>query len=115
MLFCMASLSGCPSQDSRARAPASSAAVQQLDPASVPADLQHLVPLAQEWGIGDDVDRSAKVGRSTPADRERLRAAVKPYQTRITSWLDSFAGGRMSEEAVAFMYMQLAVEEMPDP
>ena len=115
MLLCTASLSACPSPDSRARPPAGSAAVEQLDPVRVPADLQHLVPLAREWGIGDDVDRNAKVSRSTPADRERLRAALKPYQTRITAWLDSFAGGRMSDEAAAFMYMQLALEEIPDP
>ena len=115
ILFCTASLSACPPPDSGARAPAGSAAAEQLDPARVPADLQHLVPLAREWGIGDDVDRSAKVGRATPADRERLRAALKPYQTRITAWLDSFGQGRMSDEAAAFMYMQLALEEMPDP
>lgn len=32
---------------------------------------------------------------------------------RITAWLDSFRGNPMSDEAAAFMYLQLAIEEMP--
>jgi hypothetical protein len=84
----------------------------QLDSQAVPAELRHLIPLAQEWGIGDDVDRAAKVDGATPAQRAELRRAVGPHQTRITQWLDSFGQGEMSPEAAAFMYLQLAIEEM---
>jgi hypothetical protein len=62
------------------------AAVSQLDPGKVPADLRDLLPLAQRWGIGDDVDRA---------------------------WLDTFKPGTMTDEAAAFMYAQLAIEDMP--
>ena len=84
----------------------------QLDSQAVPAELRHLIPLAQEWGIGDDVDRAAKVDSATPAQRTKLRRAVVPHQARITQWLDSFGQGEMSQEAAAFMYLQLAIEEM---
>ena len=86
--------------------------VPQLDSAKVPADLRVLIPYAQEWGIGDDGDRADKEDQASRQERERLREAVKPYQQRITAWLDSFGSRRMSREAAAFMYMQLAIEEM---
>ena len=88
-------------------------AVPRLDSAKVPADLWDLVPFAQRWGIGDDVARSERLQKATAAERSELRAAFRPRQARITAWLDSFGQGAMPEEAAAFMYTQLAIEEMP--
>jgi hypothetical protein len=85
---------------------------QRLDSAAVPTDLRHLLPLAERWGIGDDVERNQKVSRATAAEREELRNAITPLSARITAFLDSFGGGAMTDEAAAFMYMQLALEEM---
>ena len=85
-----------------------------LDPANVPVDLRPLVQMAEQWGIGDDVERYEYIEQAAPADREALRTALAPLQARITAWLDSFGTEPMSDEAAAFMYMQLAVEEMPD-
>jgi len=90
----------------------SAAAGSQLDPARVPEALRPLVPVAQTWGIGDDVERADYIARASAADREELRQAIAPHQARITAWLDSFGAHPMSDEAAAFMYMQLAVEEM---
>ena len=92
--------------------PARATSAPTLDPQNVPADLRVLIPLAQEWGIGDDVERSTKVDGATPAQRAALRGAVAPHQTRITQWLDSFGQGLMPQEAATFMYLQLAIEEM---
>jgi hypothetical protein len=89
-----------------------SEAVPRLDPAKVPADLRDLVPFAQHWGIGDDVARSERVQKATAAERSELHATFGPRQARITAWLDSFGRGAMPEEAAAFMYTQLAIEEM---
>jgi len=87
----------------------------RLDTTRIPAELRHLAPLASVWGIGDDVDRGTKVDGSTPAERAALRAAVLPHDKSITAWLDSFGQGNlMPDEAAAFMYMQLAIEEMPE-
>jgi hypothetical protein len=102
-----------PDSDRAAGNAASAAAVPRLDPASVPEELRGLVALAQEWGIGDDVERGAKVERTSSAERARLRATVTPFQERITAWLNSFGRDPMPDEAAAFMYLQLAIEEMP--
>lgn len=99
--------------DARPKAAATAGALPSLDATKVPEDLRGLVPLAQEWGIGDDVERGAKVESAAPAERARVRAAVAPHQHRITEWLNSFGRNPMPDEAAAFMYLQLAIEEMP--
>lgn len=114
ILLASVSLGACGSENADDRpGAASSAAAQRLNPEHVPEDLRHLVPLAEKWGIGDDVDRNAKVESSTPAERSELRAAITPASSSITMWLDTFGKEPMSDEAAAFMYMQLALEEMP--
>jgi hypothetical protein len=115
MTLLLISLSGCGGREP-IREPASSdpgVAVPPLDAGQVPADLRDLTPLAQRWGIGDDVARSERVQKATEAERSELRAAFGPRHARITAWLDSFGQGPMPEEAAAFMYTQLAIEEMP--
>ena len=87
----------------------------KLNPAKVPNDLRPLIPLAERWGIGDDVDREAALARATKAEQQKLRRAVEAHAAKITEWLDSFgADETMSDEAAAFMYMQLAVDELPN-
>jgi hypothetical protein len=109
------SLSACSERDATRDpgSPYTAGGVPQLDAAKVPADLQDLVPYAQLWGIGDDVARSERVQKASPAERSELRAAFGRRQARITAWLDSFGQGAMPDEAAAFMYTQLAIEEMP--
>jgi len=109
------SFAGCSGREA-SRAPRSSDAAEAaptLDPGKVPADLRDLVPLAQRWGIGDDGVRFERVRKATEAERSELRAAFGPRQARVTEWLDSFGQGPMPEEAAAFMFTQLAIEEMP--
>ncbi len=52
------------------------------------------------------------IARASAADRGALQQAIAPHQARITAWLDSFGTNPLSDEAAAFMYLQLAVEEM---
>lgn len=113
ILLCAALLGGCGGSPRSGADASTASSVGVLDPAQVPGELRPLVPLVQEWGIGDDVERGTKIERATPAERERLRAGLAPHQARITTWLDSFPSGAMTPEAAAFMYAQLAVEEMP--
>jgi hypothetical protein len=113
VLLSFFALAACGSEGAGNRTVATNGDVaQRLDSAAVPVDLRHLVPLAERWGIGDDVDRNDRVRSATAAEREELQSAITPLYARITAWLDSFGGGAMSDEAAAFMYMQLALEEM---
>ena len=103
---------GSPADDTSQQASPNGATTARLAVNNVPEDLRHLVPLAERWGIGDDVDRNTAVDRATPAEREELERAIAPSAARITAWLDSFRQQPMTDEAAAFMYMQLALEEM---
>ena len=86
--------------------------VLQLDRARVPDHLRHLVPLAEKWGIGDDIIRNDLVDKSTSAERRELHDALYEPFERVTEWLNSFAGRPLPPEAVAFMHMQTALDEM---
>lgn len=89
------------------------AARTPLDPAKVPASLRGLVPLAEHWGIGDDVLREMLQEAESPAKKKALADAVNPHNAAITAWLDSWPQGEpMSDEAAAFMYMQQGLDEM---
>ncbi len=84
-----------------------------LDATKVPAELRSLVPLAEYWGIGDDVIRDVLQESESQAQKAALAKAVNPHNAAITAWLDSLPAGQpMSDEAAAFMYMQLGLEEM---
>ena len=89
------------------------AARTPLDPAKVPANLRGLVPLAEYWGIGDDVLREMMQERESPAKKKAMADAVTPHNAAITAWLDGLRTGEpMSDEAAAFMYMQLGLTEL---
>ena len=112
-LTLLSAMVGCGSSaDGTSRASPNGAATTRLNVNNVPEDLRHLVPLAERWGIGDDVDRNAAVDRATAADRAELERGIAASDARITAWLDSFRQQPMTDEAAAFMYMQLALEEM---
>jgi Tfp pilus assembly protein PilP len=116
-LFVVLLLVGCGGDTDRetssTRASVSQAA--RLDTTRIPVELRPLTALAAEWGIGDDDERAQKVEQSSAEQRQALRSAVLPHDQRITEWLDSFGqGSAMTDEAAAFMYMRLAIEEMPD-
>ena len=83
-----------------------------LDPSRVPRDLQDLIPVAEEWGIGDDVIRSDVEEAASATEKERFRAALTGRTARVTEWLDSFGMDPMSDEAATFMYMLEALDEM---
>jgi hypothetical protein len=86
--------------------------IAKLDPEHVPAHLRHIVPLAEKWGIGDDIIRNDLIDKSSRVERCELHDALyEPFED-ITVWLNSFAGRSLSPEAEAFMYMQSALDEM---
>ena len=87
----------------------------RLDAAKVPEDIRALVPLAERWGIGDDVDRAQLVDSATQTEKDALRSEVAPHAQQINAWLDTFKEGAMTDEAAAFMYMLLALDEMGGP
>ncbi len=87
--------------------------VIKLDPALVPEDLRDLIPLAEKWGVGDDIIRSDIEDGATESEKRDLMSKVNGRLERINAWIDSFShADAMTDEAAAFMYLALAVDEM---
>jgi hypothetical protein len=74
--------------------------------------LRALAVWASRYGIGDDVCRPYLLKRLPKKQREQLVLAVDRSAAALHAWLDSFAEGRMTDEAAAFMYLAQGVEEI---
>lgn len=83
-----------------------------IDPDRVPQELHCLIPLAMNWGIGDDTSRRYFVERASVSDKRALKAALEPLADFANAWLDSIAEGEFSDEASAFLYLLEAAEEL---
>ncbi len=83
-----------------------------LDPMKVPERFRDLVPVAQKWGIGDDIIRDDLQRKASEEEKQELGRALDGRTRAINQWLDTFGKGHMTEEAGAFMYMLLGLDEM---
>jgi hypothetical protein len=92
---------------------------EEIDAAQVPEHLRDLIPMAQKWGIGDDIIRSDCEDKSTEKERTEFQKVLRGRTEEVESWLDSAPPGEFpNDQAVPFMYMLLALDEMgiwPDP
>ncbi|HEU5298450.1 MAG TPA: hypothetical protein VFW08_03050 [bacterium] len=85
----------------------------RLDPTQVPVELRNLIPLAEQWGIGDDVIRSDVLAKASVEEKRALVKAVSPRYDQINAWLDTFDPDtqQMSDEMAEFMFTAEASEE----
>ena len=84
----------------------------KLNPDLVPEDLRDLIPMAEKWGINDDIIRSDFHEKSSAKSKLELKEKLNGRIDRINEWLDSFKENQMTEEAGAFMFMTLGADEM---
>jgi tetratricopeptide (TPR) repeat protein len=87
---------------------------ETFDGSRVPAALQALAAWASRYGVGDDHCRPYLLKRLTRKQRQSLIRLVDKHAAEIERWLDSFAPGKMSDEAAAYMYLAEGVEEIRD-
>jgi hypothetical protein len=86
--------------------------VIHLDAQRVPPHLRHLIPLAEKWGIGDDIIRNDCIAKASDAEKRELHDGFYAPFEQITGWVDSFGKEPMTDEVEAFMYAQMALDEM---
>src|SRR5438034_834269 len=63
--------------------------VIRLDPAVVPGHLRDLIPLAEKWGIEDDIIRFDFEEKSSASERDELVRTVAPRLADIDAWLQT--------------------------
>jgi len=59
-----------------------------LDPAKVPPYVVPLLPIAEKWGIGDDIERTQLVEAATQSDLELLATCLDNVdEEAVFGWL----------------------------
>jgi hypothetical protein len=84
----------------------------RLDPSAVPPALRPLIPLAEWFGVGDDLIRADIVTNSPAADLVAMRAAVEAQADAFDDWLAGPAarGPAFSPEYLAFSCLRMAAD-----
>jgi hypothetical protein len=59
----------------------------RLDASRVPVQFRQWIPLAERWGIGDDLIRDDCVHKATPDELRELLAFGDAYDAVLTEWL----------------------------
>jgi hypothetical protein len=82
------------------------------DRSRVPDALHPLIPLAEKWGIADDVIREDVLRQASASELEQLRMTVQEHDDVLDEWLaGSEALSRSpTPEYVAFSAMRMAVD-----
>jgi hypothetical protein len=84
----------------------------RLDLAKVPVALRHLIPLAEQFGIGDDLIREDVVAKTPPLEVEAMRRAVEAHADAFDEWLagPEAEGPKFSDEYIAFSCLRMAAD-----
>ncbi len=63
----------------------------EIDPMKVPEQFRHLIPLAKEWSIGDDLELDAYIEEASDEKRREFAAAFAPHFPALQEWSESSA------------------------
>lgn len=58
----------------------------EIDPAKVPEQFRHLIPLAKEWSIGDDVELESYITAASEETKRAFVAAFSPHFEGLWKW-----------------------------
>jgi hypothetical protein len=63
-----------------------------IDSSKVPAEFQHLIPLAIEWCIGDDLELDEYIDAASEEEKRAFVNAFSPQFNALWEWHESCAG-----------------------
>jgi hypothetical protein len=61
----------------------------KIDPAKVPEQFRHLIPLAKEWSIGDDAELDAYIQSASDEKKKEFAAAFAPHFASLQKWSEA--------------------------
>jgi hypothetical protein len=76
----------------------------------VPEQLRPLIPLAERWGISDDMLRSDARCKALPEEIAYLKEAIRRFDNELDHWLagPEASSATPSQEYLAFSNMRMA-------
>ena len=85
----------------------------ELDPATVPESCRPLVPLAEMWGIGDDLTCEDFLCKAPKEAIRELKDSVRAFEDALDEWLagPKASSAQPSAEYLAFTCMRVAADE----
>lgn len=57
-----------------------------IDESKIPAEVRHLLPLAREWSISDDVELDDFITAASPEKRREFFEAFRPHFDTLATW-----------------------------
>jgi hypothetical protein len=85
--------------------------VEPVSTASMPEAVRSLLPLATEWGIPDDIERSMKVESVSPQELRDLVSQFDNAGEVVYGWLDASAADPSDRDYIAITSLTMAVDE----
>jgi hypothetical protein len=84
----------------------------RLDPANVPLSLRHLIPMAERYGITDDLERERCIRSASIEEVMELKAAIARDDDLLDDWLAGPEANApsFSEEYLAFSALRMAAD-----
>lgn len=83
-----------------------------LDPNKVPFGLRELIPLAERFGVSDDLIRVDVLAKTPAQDVSLMKAAVQNHRKSLNEWLagPESDGPNFSDEYIAFTCLKMAAD-----
>ena len=83
-----------------------------LDPKRVPEPLRALIPLAEKFGISDDLIRDDFFAKTPKPELAKLKRTLAQYDDLFDKWLagPEADGPEFSDEYIAFSAMRMGVD-----
>ena len=84
----------------------------KLDPARVPKQLHVMIPLAEKFGVSDDLIRNDLFAKTPRAELEKLKKPIDRFEKTLDKWLagPEADGPDYSPEYVAFSAMRMGAD-----
>jgi len=84
----------------------------RLDPSAVPPALRKLLPLAEQFGVGDDLIRADIVAKTPSAELSAMRQVVLAHDDAFDEWLagPEANGPGFTPEYIAFSCLRMAAD-----
>ncbi len=57
-----------------------------IDESKIPAAIRHLLPLAREWSISDDVELDDFIAAASPEKRREFFEVFRPHFDALAEW-----------------------------
>ena len=86
--------------------------IEPLCPDNVPEGLRCLIPLAERWGINDDILRMDERERAAPAEIAYLKSVIDHFDDQLDDWLagPEADSPHPTREYLAFATMRMAAD-----